>query len=206
MMSLELYFLFVTAATLLILTPGPNVSLIVGNSISHGTRLGLFTVGGTTTATVLQIALVVGGMTSLLALASDAFDWIRWAGVAYLIYLGIQQWRAPAALLDEGSRRAVSLRNLFAQGILVAITNPKTLLFHAAFLPQFVDPAVAAGPQLLLLGATYTALAGLLDCGWAWAGGRLRGRLDARRGKLVNRVSGGCIIGAAIGLALARRP
>lgn len=205
-MSIDVYLVFVTAATLLILTPGPNVSLIVGNSISHGTRLGLFTVGGTTFATVLQIALVVGGMTSLLAVASDAFEWIRWAGVAYLIYLGIQQWRAPPALLEEGSAAAVSLRALFAQGVLVAITNPKTLLFHAAFLPQFVDPSAPAGPQLLLLGATYTALAGMLDCGWAWAGGRLRGRLDTRRGRLVNRVSGGCIIGAAIGLALARRP
>lgn len=205
-MSIDVYLVFVTAATLLILTPGPNVSLIVGNSISHGTRLGLFTVGGTTFATVLQIALVVGGMTSLLAVASDAFEWIRWAGVAYLIYLGIQRWRAPPALLEEGSAAAVSLRALFAQGVLVAITNPKTLLFHAAFLPQFVDPGAPAGPQLLLLGATYTALAGMLDCGWAWAGGRLRGQLDARRGRLVNRVSGGCIIGAAIGLALARRP
>lgn len=205
-MSFDVYLLFVTAATLLILTPGPNVSLIVGNSISHGTRLGLLTVGGTTTATVLQIALVVGGMASLLALVSDAFDWIRWAGVAYLIYLGIQQWRAPPAVLDESGVRTVSLGALFVQGILVAITNPKTLLFHAAFLPQFVDPTAAAGPQLLLLGATYTVLAGLLDCGWAWAGGRLRGRLDARRGRLVNRISGGCIIGAAIGLALARRP
>jgi threonine/homoserine/homoserine lactone efflux protein len=205
-MSLDVYLLFVTAATLLILTPGPNVSLIVGNSISHGTRLGLFTVGGTTTATVLQIALVVGGMTSLLALASDAFDWIRGAGVAYLIYLGVQQWRAPPATLEEGAGPMISLRTLFAQGIVVAITNPKTLLFHAAFLPQFVDPGAPAGPQLLLLGATYTALAGALDCGWAWAGGRLRGRLDARRGRLVNRLSGGCIIGAAIGLALARRP
>jgi threonine/homoserine/homoserine lactone efflux protein len=205
-MPLDVYLLFVTAATLLILTPGPNVSLIVGNSISHGTRLGLFTVGGTTTATVLQIALVVGGMTSLLALVSDAFDWIRWAGVAYLIYLGVQQWRAPPAALAEGAGPMISLRTLFAQGIVVAITNPKTLLFHAAFLPQFVDPGAPAGPQLLLLGATYTGLAGALDCGWAWAGGRLRGRLDARRGKLVNRLSGGCIIGAAIGLALARRP
>ncbi len=202
---MELYITFVVTAVFLILTPGPNVSLIVGTSMAHGVRAGLLTVFGTTAATAVQLCLVVAGMASLLAVAADAFDWIRWIGVAYLVYLGIVQWREASR--PEGAPMPTRARSrLVGQGILVALTNPKTLLFHAAFLPQFVAADSAPGPQLLLLGATYTVLACLLDCGWAWTGGRLRESLTAARRKLVNRISGAFLVCAGIGLALARRP
>ncbi|WP_291829643.1 LysE family translocator [Bosea sp. (in: a-proteobacteria)] len=204
-MSIELYITFLAAATFLILTPGPNVSLIVGTSMAHGLGAGLLTVAGTTAATAAQLFLVVGGMASLLALAADAFDWIRWIGVAYLVWLGIAQWRA--ADRAEDAPAPVRFRSrLVGQGVLVALTNPKTLLFHAAFLPQFVSPEAPPGGQLLLLGVTYTVLAAALDCGWAWTGGRLRGGLSAARRRLVNRVSGVFLVCAGIGLALSRRP
>jgi len=204
-MSIELYITFLAAATFLILTPGPNVSLIVGTSMAHGLRAGLLTVVGTTAATAAQLFLVVGGMASLLAIAADAFEWIRWIGVAYLVWLGIAQWRA-AGLPEDAPAPARLRSRLVGQGVLVALTNPKTLMFHAAFLPQFVGAGAPPGGQLLLLGITYTVLAAAFDCGWAWAGGRLRGGLSAARRRLVNRVSGVFLVCAGIGLAFSRRP
>src|SRR3712207_7732150 len=97
-MSIELYLAFVAASAALIALPGPNVALIVANSVAHGRRYGLLTVAGTSAAMVPQLALTVVGMTGALALLSHVFEWVRWAGVAYLARLGLQEWRAPAAV------------------------------------------------------------------------------------------------------------
>src|SRR5215469_4916274 len=93
-MHLDLYFGFVLASTILILIPGPNVSLIVANSIASGTRYGLLTVAGTSAAVVVQLALTVLGLTAMLGALAGWFEWIRWIGVAYLLYLGVRQWCA----------------------------------------------------------------------------------------------------------------
>lgn len=200
----ELLPAFVAASVALILIPGPNVALIVANSVAHGTRYGLVTVAGTSSAMVIQLALAVAGMAALLSRAAWLFEVLRWAGVAYLAYLGIRAWRAPpvdlvASRPDEGSVRAV-----FWRGFLVSLTNPKTLLFYGAFLPQFVDPGADPARQLAVLSATFFVLAFVLDGGWALLAGRLRGLL-ATRARLRNRVTGGLLLGAGLGLALARR-
>jgi threonine/homoserine/homoserine lactone efflux protein len=142
------------------------------------------------------------GMTSLIVVLADWFTWLRWAGVAYLLYLGLQQWRhvssAPQPL--PGRQR------LFWQGFVVSATNPKTLLFYVAFLPQFVDPDLAPGPQLLVLSVTFLIIATLIDGAYGLLAGRLRAPLgDARRARLRRRISGSFLIAAALGLALARR-
>ena len=93
-MQLDLYLGFVLASTILILIPGPNVSLIVANSIAYGTRYGLLTVAGTSSAIVVQLALTSLGLTATLGVLAGWFEWIRWVGVAYLLFLGIRQWRA----------------------------------------------------------------------------------------------------------------
>ena len=204
-MSWELYTAFTLATVLLILIPGPNVLLIVATSLSDGTRPALVTVAGTQTAQFLQLCVTAAGMTSLLLLLSDWFEVLRWLGVAYLVYLGIQQWRAglidPKAVDDQTSGR-----RHFWRGFLVAVTNPKTLFFYAAFFPQFVDPTAPLTAQLVLLCTTYLVIATLLDGGYALLAGRLRGRLMSRRGQRIrNRVTGSLLIGAGLGLALARR-
>ncbi len=203
-MSVELYFAFVAASAALIAVPGPNVALIVANSVAHGRRYGLLTVGGTGTAMVLQLALTVVGMTGALGLMSHVFDWVRWAGVAYLMWLGVQAWRAPAVDLTRIAPEPRSGRVIFARGFLVSLTNPKTLLFYGAFFPQFVAPGAEPGPQLVLLSATFLAVAVALDGCWALAAARLRGTL-AVRGGLRNRLTGGFYFAAAVGLASARR-
>ena len=197
---------FIAATVVLILIPGPNVILIVANALGHGPRRALATVAGTTLAQAVQIAVVVLGLSSLAAVLADAFEWLRWIGVAYLIWLGVRQWREDPVVLGDVADVPAALGPAFWQGGLVALTNPKTLAFHAAFLPQFVNPALPALPQLTLLAGIFLLIALLIDSAYALLAGRLRPMLRGRRGATVrNRVSGGFLIGAGIGLALARK-
>jgi threonine/homoserine/homoserine lactone efflux protein len=133
-MNWTLYLAFVAATTALILLPGPNIMLIVSNSLAHGPRRGLATVAGTSSAMAVFLALTTLGMTSLVLAASAWFEGLRWAGAAYLVYLGVRQWRAePAAAVEAGAPAPLS--RVFWQGFAVSATNPKVLLFYAAFLP-----------------------------------------------------------------------
>lgn len=205
MMALNLYLGFVAAVAILILIPGPNVALIVANSVAYGPKQGLATVAGASSAMVLQLTLTVAGMTTLLAVLADWFDLLRWAGVAYLVYLGIRAWRAPPTdLTKTGPAASPDWRRLFSRGFLVSLTNPKTLLFYGAFLPQFIDPKTPVMPQLLLLSGTFLVVAVMLDGAWALLAGRFRHFL-AVNGTLRNRVTGGLLMGAGLGLALARK-
>jgi len=203
-MSVDLYLAFVAATTVLMLIPGPNVALICANSIAHGARFGLLTVVGTSAAMALQLALTIAGMTALLAGLAGLFDVLRWAGVAYLLFLGVQAWRAAPVDLASIPPQARSLRTILTRGFLISLTNPKTLLFYGAFMPQFIAPQRPAGPQLLLMAATALVLAMTLDSLWALTAARFRGALAARA-KLRNRLTGGLLISAALGLSLARK-
>jgi threonine/homoserine/homoserine lactone efflux protein len=203
-MSLQLYLAFVAATAILILIPGPSVALIVANSVAHGPRYGLVTVAGTATAVVLQLILTVAGMTTFLTVLANWFEWLRWIGVAYLLYLGFRAWRAPAVDLTQAKPEARSARGIFLRGSLVALTNPKTLLFYGAFFPQFVSVEGDLMTQLSLLAATFLVIEVALDSCWALLAGRFRAVL-AVNGKLRNRLTGGLLMGAGAGLALAHR-
>lgn len=204
-MPLDLYLAFIAACVVLIAIPGPNVALIVANSVAHGARYGLMTVAGTASAMVLQLALVVLGASALLGLLANLFDWLRWLGVAYLVWLGVRTWRAAATDLVGTQAELRSMASIFSRGFAVSLTNPKTLLFYAAFLPQFVGAGDReATYQLLLLAGTFLVVAVLLDGAWALLAGRLRSLLQARA-RLRNRITGGLLIGAGVGLAFARK-
>lgn len=194
---------FMMATLALLLLPGPNVALIVANSVAYGPRFGLLTVAGTSAAMVVQLALTALGLAGVLGAAGHLFEWVRWTGVAYLLYAGVQQWRAPVADLSGVRAQPRSASGILARALLVSLTNPKTLLFYSAFLPQFVSPDRPVAPQMMVLSAAFLALAVLVDSGWALAAGRARPLL-ARRGRMRQRVSGAALIGAAAGLALAR--
>lgn len=204
-MSWPLYLAFVAATTALILLPGPNIMMIVANSIAYGPRRGLATVAGVSSAMAVFLALTTLGMTSLVLAASHWFDVLRWAGAAYLVYLGIRQWRAPpAGAVSAGAPARLS--RVFWQGFAVSATNPKVLLFYAAFLPQFVDPALPVLPQMVLLSATFLVIAAGLDSCFALTAGRARRLLaDPRYSRLQNRITGSFLIGAGAWLALVRR-
>lgn len=205
-MSIELYLAFVLAASVLILIPGPNVTLIVANSLTYGARIAFTTIAGTTMAQIVQLSLTVAGMTTAMSAMAGWFDWLRWLGVAYLLWLGIRMWRSsPERMVDAALPRERAGR-LFWQGFLVSLTNPKTLLFYAAFLPQFVDPAVAPMPQFALLSATLLVVSLTFDSSYCLLAGRIRPWLrGAAVARLRNKVTGTLLIASGVGLALARR-
>ncbi len=190
----------VVATAILVAIPGPNVALIVANSLRNGFGAGAKTAFGTTTGVGVQLALVVTGMALLVEAAAAALSWVRWAGVAYLVWLGVQTWRAPAADLS----RIEAAPAVFWQGCALAAINPKTLLFSAAFLPQFVDLAVADVLQLAVVAAVYLLVLLLGDLLWAAlansAARLLRGAPGWR-----NRATGAFLVLAGFGLALSRR-
>ena len=199
----HLYPLFILATSLLILTPGPNVALIVANSVGHGVRYGMLTVAGTTAAVVVHMLVVGFGLGQALGSIGRLIEWVRWAGVAYLIYLGVRQWRAP--VVDLASVQAQpDGRTMVVRAVIVSLTNPKVLLFYGAFFPQFIAPGRPLGPQMLVLCSTYLVLAAGIDSLWAVVAGRARRALSVH-GRLRNRISGGLLAGAGLGLALAGR-
>jgi len=204
MPDLHLYLAFVAAVTVLMLIPGPNVALIVANSVTYGFRYGLLTVAGTSSAMLVQLALTALGMTELLGQLGSWFDWIRWIGVAYLVYLGVTTWRAPPLTLTDVRAEPKSAHAMYSRALLVSLTNPKTLFFYGAFFPQFVVMGHDVGLQVALLSATFVFIAIAVDSSWAVLANRAR-RFLAMHGKLRNRISGGILIGAGIGLAFARR-
>jgi threonine/homoserine/homoserine lactone efflux protein len=205
MIGVELYLAFVAACVILIVIPGPNVALIVANSVAHGARYGLITVAGTSSAVVVHLALTVLGATAVLNFLAASFDWLRWLGAGYLVWLGISAWRAPVVDLAQVGPQARSARLIFGRGFLVGLTNPKTLLFYGAFFPQFIVPGPNAADQFLLLAVTFLVIAVVLDGVWALLAARLR-TLLVTHVRLRNRVTGGLLMGAGLGLALARRP
>lgn len=203
-MPLELYLAFVAASVLLALMPGPNVAVIVANSIAYGPRYGLLTVAGTSSAMVPQLLVTTLGMSAVLGLMAEWFEWLRWIGVAYLVYIGVQAWRAPAVNLAMTNPQPKSRQSIYWRGALVSLTNPKTLLFFGAFFPQFVDAKGDAVTQLALMSLTFLIIGTLIDSMWALAAGKAR-FVMARAGRWTNRLTGGLLIGAGLGLALARR-
>ena len=200
---MENLFTLVALTIVLVLIPGPNVALIVANSLKHGTRFGLITVAGTTLGVAMQLALVVLGLSAILALAASVLVWVKWVGVAYLVYLGFKAWREPAhELLDVKSQRG-HYKALFWRGMGLAVINPKTLIFNAAFLPQFVSSGNTGPGQFLLVAGVFLLVLGLGDVLWAVFAGFARSYM-ARFNRLTNRVSGGFLMAAGAGLALAR--
>ena len=191
---------FIAASAALIAVPGPNIAVIMATGAEHGARAAMTVVLATTIAQVLQIALVVLGLAALLSVWSWAFIALKWIGVAYLVWIGVTTLRKAAA--PESAVRPTHGR-LALRGAMTALANPKTLAFHAAFLPLFIDQARAAGPQLALLGAVFIAVALIIDSAYALAAGGLR-RLTRRGGvrAWMKRVSGSVMLFAAGWLAL----
>jgi homoserine/homoserine lactone efflux protein len=199
-LSPSLYAGFVAATVLLMLVPGPNVALIVANSLAFGARVGLVTVLGTIAGMIVQLSVAALGVTALVGALAEGFNTLRWLGVVYLLWLGVRDWRTPAG--DLSRIAPVSPRKIFTRGFLVSLTNPKPLVFYAAFLPQFLVADAPLNRQMAILSVTFGFV---VDCGWAFAGARARG-LVARFGRARNRLTGAIMVGAgaALGLALAR--
>lgn len=206
-MNLHLFLAYCVAVAILLLIPGPVVTLVVANSLSHGSRSGLATVVGASIGNAILLGATAIGLIAFFALMSEIFQVVRWVGALYLIWLGIKAWRdrggGGAALAPAAAR---SSRTVFLQGFLIAITNPKAIVFYIAFLPQFVDSRLSAGPQLMVMIGTMIVMAFLSDSVYALLAGRARGWFTApNRRRLQARTTGTLLIGLGCGLLLARR-
>jgi threonine/homoserine/homoserine lactone efflux protein len=163
-------WVFLLASAALIVVPGPNMVYILTRGAAHGRKAGLVSALGVEAGTLVHVGLAVGGAATVLAASPTAFAVLRWTGVAYLAYLGVRALlsRAPAT---DGTAPPASMWRMFRDGLLVNVLNPKVALFFLAFLPQFADTT----GRLLVLGATFFALALAADVCYALAGAALGG-------------------------------
>jgi len=203
-MSLQVYLAFVAACIALALLPGPVVTLVIANGLRHGTRAAVTNIAGVQTGLAILIGIVAVGLTSLMATMGYWFDWVRFAGAAYLVWLGVKLIRAPVEGLTAEAPPPPPRGGFFLQGFFVALSNPKLLVFFGAFIPQFMDMDKDHFSQVALLGITFMVIAGLTDAVYALVAGRARRFFSVERTRLLSRISGGVMIGGGVWLALTR--
>jgi len=202
-MDLHTWLIYLLAATGLSLSPGPNGLLALTHGALHGRRKALFTISGGALGFVVVIALSMFGIGALLSASLVWLTVMKWVGGAYLVWLGIQVWRSPPIGIDVGA--VVETRagwSLFQQGALSALTNPKALLFFAAFLPQFIDPARSLVVQFVIMAGTFSAIEICTELFIACMAHRISPWLR-RVGRRFNQACGGVFV--AIGVALPLR-
>lgn len=209
-MSWHTFVLFVATTFFVSATPGPNMLMSLSMGLRFGVRRAAWCGAGMVAALAGMATVSALGLGALLTASEAGFELARWAGAAYLIWLGIAAWRAPVS--EEGPRAEAAVDGegargrLFVRGLLVALSNPKALAFMAALFPQFIDPAAPLAPQLAILVAAMT----VIEFGWltayAMGGDRLAARLSGAASiRALNRLTGGLMIAAGGLLALARR-
>ncbi len=182
------YISFILISIPFIISPGPNVVVIISTSLSAGSKRGLQTVAGAWLAMIIQLFIAAVGTSWLLSVLAEGLMWIKWGGVAYLAYLGVTSLYRFAT--SVGSTE-VNATGSFQRGFYVSLTNPKTILFFSAFLPQFVTDSSLYAQQITILSVTFLALALILDSCYALLAGRLRWMLARKDfNKLQNGISG----------------
>jgi homoserine/homoserine lactone efflux protein len=198
----------ISVTVLLAVTPGPNMSLIIANTLAGGMRAGYVTLAGTGTGLAILAGTAAAGMSSMMTLMADWFDVVRWVGAIYLVVLGVLQIRSFLKRRGNASYTPppVSARNAFSQGLLVALSNPKVLLFLGAFFPQFLDPALPAGPQLAVLATAFVITLLSVDACYTYAVGRARAAFDMQKLAVMDGIAGALLVTGGLVLAATRRP
>lgn len=202
-MSLNLYLAYLAACVVLVIVPGPTVTVIVANSLRYGARAGLLNVAGTQLGLAVMIGIVILGLASLLEAIGWWFEVLRLAGAVYLIWLGIKLFRSTG---DLGAADSASMPRggFFFQGFVVLMSNPKIIVLFGALFPQFIDPKGDYLQQVLLLGVTAMLTAAVFDTIYAITAGRAGAALSRARVRLLSKISGGFLIGGGVWLALTR--
>lgn len=221
-MSWNLWLLYVSLAAAVIASPGPSALLCVSHAVSHGARKATATIVGGITASMTLMLLSALGLGAVIAASDTLFHAIKWAGAAYLVYLGISTWRgasqpseaagqsalhsAEVSPIKPALESAVRWTALYRRGLMVGIGNPKDLLFFSALFPQFMNPAQPIAGQLLILGATWMVLDASIMFAYAVCGAQVIGRLgQGGVGRWFQRVTGGAFIAAGGVLATTNR-
>lgn len=201
-MTIAVWLGFLAAAILIAVTPGPGAVVSMSTGMRHGYWAALTAILGLQTAILIHLLIVALGLGAVLAASEAVFLLVKIIGAAYLVLLGIQKWRAPAIPL-EANPLAVRSRGLYLQGVLVNLTNPKAIIFIAALVPQFVDPAQAQLPQYLIIAATLCLTDLSVMSVYALAAVHLgRWLSDPVAIRRQNRIFGGLFVSAGVMLAI----
>jgi homoserine/homoserine lactone efflux protein len=204
MIDVAIILPYMLACLLFAIIPGPSVSIVIANSLAGGTRAGLFTILGTALSMISMVFIVAVGLEAVMTLVSGAFEIIKLAGAAYLVWIGWKMFRSSGQLaIADGDRLPIG--RYMWQGALTNWSNPKTLLFLSAFLPQFVDLTRPAFGQIMILGIICLGVAALSDSVYALAAGQARHLLSVARVRMLNRVSGVILMAGGVWLALQKR-
>jgi threonine/homoserine/homoserine lactone efflux protein len=196
-MALETWLAYVATVLLLMSTPGPSHLLMLSNSLRHGFAPATATAAGDLSANTLQILAAGFGLVGVIFASETAFTVVKWAGVAYLVYVGLRLFlRAPP--VPGAAPTAVSRRKLYMQGFVTSAANPKAVVFFAALFPQFIDPAAPLAAQIAILGATYIVVDGTFLGGYGLFAGWVGRRMKERFMYWLDRVAGTMIIAAAV--------
>jgi homoserine/homoserine lactone efflux protein len=202
-MTWETYWLYLALVAAFFATP-PDTSqlLIITNSIQYGVKRSVLTIFGDLSANVLQMTAAAFGLAAIIATSASLFQVIKWAGVAYLLWIGIQLYRSSSRQAEAGSGKQRSDFSLFRQGFITSSANPYAVVFFAALFPQFIDPAHATLPQLAVLGGTYILVDGIILLLWGWFAVHAVQRIKVLTSGLINKACGLLMIGAALLLAI----
>lgn len=198
-MPLDQWLAFTAASALFLLLPGPTVLMVVSHALAHGRRAAAATVAGVVLGDFVAMTASLAGAGALLAVSSWLFTALRWAGVVYLVVLGIRLWRAPAASPSAAEPAPARARGLMLHAFAITALNPKSLVFFLAFVPQFLDRSSGLWPQLALCEATFVTLAAANAGFYALTATAARRVIrQPRVQKTVNRAGGVLLIGAGV--------
>jgi threonine/homoserine/homoserine lactone efflux protein len=198
-MSLDHWMAFVAASAILLAIPGPTVLLIISYALGHGRKAAAAIVAGVALGDLTAMTASMLGLGAMLAASATIFTGLRWIGGAYLVYLGIKLWRAPAQATDAGDAPMANPLRMFGHAYVVTALNPKSILFFVAFVPQFLDATQPLLPQVVTMEATFVILAALNATLFAVLAAAARQRLrEPRVQRAVNRAGGSLLIGAGI--------
>ena len=203
-MQLQWWFAYVTTILILMSTPGPSQILMLSNSLTHGYRKSLATMAGDLTANLLQMLVAAAGLVTLIQASYSFFRFVKWAGVAYLVYLGVRLFLKSQPVTDTRQSAGTGRpdRALYWQGFLTSATNPKAIIFFAALFPQFLIPTQPMAEQFVILSTTYLLIDGFLLVVYGGFASLISGFFREQGAARLNRVSGTLLIIAAILLGL----
>ncbi|NIZ11271.1 LysE family translocator [Pseudooceanicola sp. HF7] len=201
-MPMEAYLIYLAAVAVFFATP-PDTSqlLIISNSVRYGLRRSAYTIAGDLAANSLQMTAAAFGLAAIIATSATAFIWIKWLGVAYLVWIGIQLILSKDQGDDVTANTSGQSFRLFRQGFVTSMANPFAVVFFGALFPQFIDPTTPVLPQLVILGVTYLVVDGAILLLWGWLGVRAATALKRFSFGLVNKLCGALMIAAAALLA-----
>jgi threonine/homoserine/homoserine lactone efflux protein len=200
-MTLAQWLPFAIASAILVAIPGPTVLLVVSYALGHGRKYALATTVGVALGDLTAMTASMLGLGVLLAASAELFTVLKWAGAAYLVYLGVRLWRAPV-VVDAGEMKPpAELRTsrILAHAYAVTTLNPKSMIFFVAFVPQFIDPHVASVSQIAIFEATFVGIAAANSLAYALlASGARRAIRRTSVQRAVNRTGGALLMGAGI--------